>query len=142
MTPSDYIQLSTLLIAIIVLIVSVIQFKHQMRLSFFADYTKRYQEILLHLPNEIYTDNADYAKLSDEVKMYLRAYIDLCSEEFFLNEKGHIDKEVWENWVEGIKAAFKKKIILEAWSNFERQNYPYFVEWIDKEVIKGSIEKN
>ena len=66
---------------------------------------------MLHLPDEIFQNTGEYDELDCEKKRYLRAYIDLCSEEFYLRKIKKIDKNVWINWQEGIFYAFNKKII-------------------------------
>ncbi|MEI7502576.1 MAG: hypothetical protein WCJ61_04775 [Paludibacter sp.] len=135
MNIADLIQLLLLLIAISTLTIVIYNFKQQLKESFFTDYTKRYQEIMLHLPEKYYTNEATYNELKDEAKAYLRAYFDLCSEEYFLKSTKKIDKDVWDNWKQGIVYAFKKKVVLEAWNHFNQENYKDFSEWINKEVI-------
>ena len=142
MTISDLIQLFVLLVAVAAVIVTLIinqkQTKilnNQLRSNFFSDYTKRYQEIMLHIPDEILSDTYDYSKLDSETKCYLRAYIDLCSEEYYLKINNNIDEYVWENWKDGIKYAFKRPVIREAWNQFNKENYPDFKYWVNKNVF-------
>jgi hypothetical protein len=76
------------------------------KLNLFAEYTKRYQKIMLHFPESLHHPNFDYDKLNaeqkDEILRYMRAYFDLCSEEYDLHQQKVIDKKVWENWKEGM----------------------------------------
>ena len=60
MTNYELIQLITLLTALLGIIVAIITIivqaqttRKQLRLAFFADYTKRYQEIVLNFPDNI-----------------------------------------------------------------------------------------
>jgi hypothetical protein len=68
--------------------------KHHMQFIVFTECTRRFHEIKLHLREECTKEDKDY---------YRRLYIDLCSEEFFLESKGYLYKEIWEVWSEGMK---------------------------------------
>jgi len=46
---------------------------------------------------------------------YMRAYIDLCFEEYTLNKKGFIDADLWSIWEGGMKTAFSKPAFKQAW---------------------------
>ena len=95
MQMTEWIQLIALLVAIIVLIITIINFNNQMKLNFFADYTKRYQEIMLHLPEDIEINYNGFSELPNEVKRYLRAYIDLCSEEYYLHQLKKVEHKIF-----------------------------------------------
>lgn len=99
------------------------RFNNQLRLNFFADYTKRYQGIILNFPEEINMSDFDLLKLEssenatyNKTMRYMRAYFDLCSEEFYLNQKKLIDKGMWSVWKSGIEYAFSKTAFKDAWS--------------------------
>lgn len=98
---------------------TVRSFQKQLQLNFFSEYTKRYQEITLNLPESINRDDFDYDSLGPEVRdktlRYMRAYFDLCSEEYFLKRKNHIDDETWKEWKTGMEFAFSKTAFREAW---------------------------
>lgn len=135
MNITEWIQLISLLVAIIVLIITTNNFKNQMKLNFFADYTKRYQEIMLHLPEDIDINYNGFSELPNDVKRYLRAYIDLCSEEYYLHQHKKIEQKIWVNWEQGIKAAFKIKVFKDAWECFDKESYPDFYRWMTTEII-------
>lgn len=98
---------------------TISNFKKQLQLNFFADYTKRYQEIFLNLPGNINESNFDFKDLDKETrektKKYMRAYFDLCSEEYFLWKSKNIDEKTWKEWKSGIEYAFSKKAFQEGW---------------------------
>jgi len=58
------------------------------QMNLFADYTKRYQEIEMNLPEDEDLDNEKILEDKD-VKRYLKVYFDLCSEEYFQFTKDH-----------------------------------------------------
>ena len=109
----------TLIITTTALIVTIHHFKKQLQLNFFADYTKRYQEILLKFPEGINEAGFEISQQPDDVRertlRYIRAYFDLCSEEYYLWKKGNLDGETWREWETGIRFAFSKPAFREAW---------------------------
>jgi len=119
-------EIAALIVSTIVIIITggalcftIARFKKQLQLSFFADYTKRYQEIILNFPESINSKDFDLGELEDSVRdktlRYMRAYFDLCSEEYFLWQKGNIDNNTWQEWETGIKFAFSKPAFQQAW---------------------------
>jgi len=150
---ADWIQSLGIFLAIIGLIITICNnrkqlkiYHDQLKLSFFAEYTKRYQEILLNFPTNIYLKDFNYLNLPDEIKektlRYMRAYFDLCSEEFDLKNAGYISSKVWKNWKEGIEFAFSKKAFINAWEllSFDDRYYPEFTSWITELLNDNAIE--
>lgn len=72
--------------------------KQHMRFVVFTECIRRFHEIKLHLREETSQEGKDY---------YRRLYIDLCSEEFFLNSKGYLYEDVWKIWSIGMKLNVK-----------------------------------
>lgn len=110
----------------------------QIKQGYFADYTKRYQEIILHFPEDI---NSDDFKLPghggrEELMRYLRVYFDLCSEEFFLNSKGYIDKDVWDEWEAGMTYAFNKPAFKQGWEiiSLDTGFYTEFADFVNRKI--------
>jgi hypothetical protein len=149
MTTADWIQTLLLIATIIGLLITIVNnrkqlriFNDQLRLNFFAEYTKRYQEIMLNLPLNISDKKFDYDKLSkkerEKTLKYIRSYFDLCSEEYDLWNSGYIEERIWKNWEEGIEFAFSKKAFRDAWEliNLGTVYYSDFSKWINK-IIEG-----
>ncbi len=113
------ISIITMLITAVALWFTISSFKKQLQLNFFADYTKRYQEITLNFPENINEDNFKLENLEKSVKdktlRYMRAYFDLCSEEYYLWKKKNIDDDTWKEWETGIRFAFSKPAFRQAW---------------------------
>ena len=118
----DWIQMGLLVTALITIVVSSYwsaktinatqkQAKRQYEFQFFADYTKRYQDLILKMPANLDTTSV----FNRDVDIYMRLYFDLCSEEYYLHTKGVIDSVVWGLWTEGIQMALKKKNYKIAW---------------------------
>lgn len=109
-------------IAVFISIRAAKNLSKQLQLNFFADYTKRYQEIILNLPENINDESFDFEKLEPEVKdktlRYMRAYFDLSSEEYYLWKQKHIDDNVWKEWSSGIEYALTKTAFRAGWRDY------------------------
>lgn len=124
----------------------------QIKNNFFAEYTKRYQEIILHFPENINDVNFSYRDLSEprreRIMRYMRVYFDLCSEEYFLHKKKHLDEIVWKEWKTGMIYAFNKPAFQKAWKIVTENSefYAEFRDFAESEIVKkekgdGSILK-
>jgi hypothetical protein len=91
--------------------------RKQLMLQTFSDYTKRYQEIILHFPEEINQTDFDLFSRDDKssVMRYMRVYYDLCFEEYYLSKRKLIDERTWNDWREGMEFAFSKSAFQQAW---------------------------
>ena len=108
------------LVAIAGLIYQSRSTRKQIKLQNFIEYTKRYQEIVLNFPEGINRSSFVIRDISpqqehDKTMRYMRAYIDLCFEEYTLHEKGFIDDDLWSIWEGGMKTAFSKAAFKQAW---------------------------
>src|SRR5262245_54198538 len=94
---SATIALSAFIFAIYTFKKQLAKLSQQLTLQHFADYTKRYQEIILKFPEDI---NEPAFKLQGRndysaTMRQMRAYFDLCFEEWYLNSQGLIDAKIW-----------------------------------------------
>lgn len=113
------IQLGIILSTAGALFFTVRNFRKQLQLNFFAEYTKRYQEIILNFPRTITEEDFNIDNLSVEEKdktlRYMRVYFDLCSEEYFLWQSKDISEKVWLEWESGIKYAMSRPAFNQSW---------------------------
>ena len=100
------------------------------KLQFFAEYTRRYQDIILRMPK----DHNDPLWLN-----YMQLYFDLCSEEYYLRGKGIIDNDVWDLWVDGMEFAMRKLSFKRAWQGHLAQHYTdnNFIHFMNNLIRKG-----
>jgi len=107
------------LVAIAGLIYQSVSTRKQIKLHNFIEYTKRYQEIILNFPEGINRGDFVIARLEeqqrDKTMRYMRAYVDLCFEEYTLHEKRFIDDDLWSIWEGGMRTAFTKPAFRQAW---------------------------
>ena len=133
MSNSDWISLGSAIATIIGVGVALFinsqqirKMSNQLIVQQFSDYTKRYQEIILHFPENINEVSFDFATTLDKntTMRYMRAYFDLCYEEWYLSQRNLIDVETWGIWKGGMKTAIKKTAFFTAWSSIKRDtNY-------------------
>lgn len=110
------------------------------RLTFFVEYTRRYQEIMIALPFEVFKNDFDSAKLKEEDQKIIRTqmilYFTLCSEEFDLKNERLIKKRIWKIWEEGITANLQKPAFQWGWVQIKNEFifFPDFSEWVEQLV--------
>jgi len=108
--------------------------RDQLWLQTFAEYTRRYSEIVRDLPSESRRPGSDFsldALNPDERGRVLnaaRAYLNLTSEEFFLHGRGRIDDETWRIWKTGIAQTVRLPWLALAWQELETE-YLYFEDY-------------
>ena len=102
--------------------------KRHTQVSLFMEFTRRYQEIMFHILRD---DN--------EKGYYQTLYIDLCSEEFFMQDLGYLLDKVWEIWEEGMEHAVKEHYedYYEIWQKHKGDYSPEFQEFFDKIVCNA-----
>ena len=123
----DVIQFGILLVAVVTIIYTQRTANKQYQYQFFAEYTKRYQDLILQMP-----DDLDISSINcKDVDKFMRLYFDLCSEEFYLRSKGVIDNKVWELWEDGIRTTMRKPKYKTAWkllgSYYDDENFSHFM---------------
>jgi hypothetical protein len=125
MTTSDWIGLGTavatligVLVAIVAIWLQLRKLNQQLMLQHFADYTKRYQEIILRFPEDINTPTFQVKPHSnyESLMRNMRAYFDLSFEEWYLNSRRLIDACIWSVWQGGMKAAMSKPAFQQSWA--------------------------
>lgn len=119
-TISIIIAAGALAVSIVSLVCSIKAAKNSLQMNIFNEFTRRHQEITMGLMSDH----------QNEVK-YQRLYIDLCSEEYYLNKKDCLPKEVWEMWVEGMKLAVKAESLKTAWKQHSGSYDPGFYDFFN-----------
>ena len=62
-----------------------------------------------------------------------RAYLNLCSEEFYLHGRGKIDHETWGIWQDGMRETFGLPWIQQTWPTLraEYESVPGFCDFLE-----------
>ena len=99
----------------------------------FAEYTRRYQEIMIQMPDSVFNGQAEAS--DPGVTKYMLLYFDLCSEEFHLRSQGFIPDDVWNNWVEGMRLTVRDQTYHDAWQRLEYSYNSDFVQFMTQNII-------
>ena len=130
--------ISTLLMAISILL-AVIDLKStnkrfikQNQIAFFAEYTKRYNDIIISMPDNVFNGSATV----EQSIRYLQLYFDLCSEEYHLKKQGFIPEDVWELWKEGMQITTNKRLYKDCWDNIKGIYNQDFYLFFERDILK------
>lgn len=93
--------------------------REQNQIQMFAEYTRRYQDIIMNMPQSVFEGDAT---LDKNVLRYMSLYFNLCSEEHDLYSKGAISPDVWSKWLTGFSITMRHEIYKLAWEH-EKGNY-------------------
>jgi hypothetical protein len=110
----------TALAAVIGLVLVYLQLRglnDQAKLQTYGEYTRRYAEIAARFPEDVNSPGFELAGRADYdiVMRAMRAYFDLCFEEWDLHSKGLVDRRFWDTWKDGIETAMSKAAFRQAW---------------------------
>jgi hypothetical protein len=114
------------ILAVVSLIITLVSSRRQTQMAFFAEYTKRYQEIMFH----ILLDDGNK-------KQYERLYLDLCSEEYYLHKKNYLPQKVWKMWEDGMKLMAKHQSLETTWRDSRCLYNKQFIQFFE-DIIKDS----
>ena len=110
----------------------------QQKLDFFARYTERYQHIIEQLPEYVFADDKDSTEEEyQKIMPIIRAYFDLCSEEFYLHKQHHLSKNVWKEWEAGMVSMFQLPVFKQCWKRINPKStcYSEFAHFVQREVL-------
>ena len=105
----------------------------QSRNDFYAEYTRRYQEIILAMPDEVFEGTA---KAEGATLKYMQLYFDLCSEEYHLHQNGLVPDNVWNNWKEGMEISTRVELYKKAWNKLKDSYNQDFYFFMERDVLK------
>lgn len=132
-------SIAAVVVAIAAIVFALRGVRDQLWLQTFSEYTRRYSEIVNELPSEARRPGGHFvfANLDGEdqgrVLNTARAYLNLCSEEYFLHTRGRIDDETWAIWREGMVEVLRAPWIQTTWEVL-RPEYKFlaFHEFLDR----------
>jgi len=139
---TEVVSIIGVLITAFALWFTVRSFRKQLQLNYLSEYTKRYQEIILNFPESINQECFRFVSLSkderDKTLRYMRAYFDLCSEEYFLKRQNNIDDATWNEWKTGMQFAFSKSAFRQAWKilRLDKIYYGEFTKFVNDTLLR------
>src|SRR5574340_1046185 len=137
MTPDVMVALATFALVLITGVAGLLSLRglrEQLWLVTFAEYTRRYSEIMDALPFEARRPGGqvDLEALPvderDRALGAMRKYLNLCSEGLYLHNRGKIDGETWGLWRTAIRDTLRLPCFSGAWLHL-REEYDFFPEF-------------
>ena len=104
----------------------------------FCDYTRRYQEIILAMPASLTNSNA--RSTDPDIMRHMRLYFDLCSEEFYLHDKGYFPEEIWNFWVAGMRDNLRTRIYHNSWLLLAQYYNAPFCSFMNNQILNSPID--
>ncbi len=132
------------IVALAALVYQVREVKNQIKISVFTNYTDRYSRSRRDMPNEAREASSPRslddlsASDRDRVLNAMRDYFNLCSEEFFLNNKGWIDKDAWSIWLKGMRSCTREPYFRASWEKLKHEYsdaYIEFCQFMQRDII-------
>lgn len=126
------IQSGMLLVAVVTIIYTQYKDRQQNKIMMFSEYTRRYQEILIHMPESLFSDTG---KLDEKAIIHMRLYFGLCSEEYYLWKNDMIPGHIWQMWKDGMQITTDREIYKIAWEKLKYNYNKDFQEYFNREVV-------
>ena len=112
MTAAQWITVASLaavVVSALAIVAGLRSVRDQLRVTIFLEYTKRYSEIMQHMPFEAREPGGLYRLASQSkeerhrVLSVFREYLNMCSEEKWLHDHRRIDHATWRIWERGMQ---------------------------------------
>jgi len=144
-TTDQLLAFGLLLVTLGVGVSTLIGIRNQLWMQMFAEYTRRYSEIMDEVPFEARRPGGAYSLEAlptdqhHEVLRALRNYLNLCSEELYLAKTRRLDRRTWRIWTSGIKDTLRLPCFNAGWREMrgEYEYFPEFVTFIDHVAPMG-----
>jgi hypothetical protein len=118
------------------IILGYVQYRRQVNVQVFLEYTARYEKIM-----QAFTDITEgrrsfeepLPKRSHQLTIAVLTYLNLCSEEFYLWKEGLLSKKVWRIWEAELRRTLRSPLVQREWPDLkgEFQSYPAFSEYLE-----------
>lgn len=141
-TLTDVVQIATLaslLVATIGFFFGVRVYRRQMNAQLFLEYTRRYEEVMASFPPDHRSSRFDLdgepPPESQELRAAVLRYLNLCSEEFYLNKRGYLSKDIWSIWEDELKRTLRSPLVRREWQVLRREftSYSQFARYVERE---------
>jgi hypothetical protein len=99
----------------------------------YVQYVARYQNIIVNLPPDVFSEGNKIASVEEDKKVWLTAYIDLCAEELFDHKRGAISKKTWQDWSGFIRDDFKRSLPLRERVVGMMTDYPELLAFLNED---------
>jgi hypothetical protein len=125
------------LAAVIMIVVAIRAYRRQTNALVFLEYTKRYEVVMTLFPTEARRArlnlDGEIPEPNENLTVAVLRYLNLCSEEFYLCQRGYLAKDVWKIWEAELKRTLQSPLVKREWGalNNEFQAYPEFQLYVE-----------
>jgi hypothetical protein len=101
----------------------------------------RFDQIVTQDKSNLFRIGSGRRTLTSDATKTARRYFNLCSEEFNLNQRNYIPRDIWEIWQRGIKAILQDRLWRRSWQKVKKEYayYPEFTDFIDEVAKPGRL---
>ncbi len=120
------------------LLAATVIYRRQMNAQLFLQYTQRYEEVMQAFPTSArgarLALSGDPPESSQELTFAILRYLNLCSEEFYLWERGYLSGRIWRIWKAELERTLRSPLIRREWKELcrEFETYPEFKSYVEK----------
>jgi hypothetical protein len=148
--PAWVLQLADLSAAIATaaaLVLAYITYKGSTSAQVFMEYTRRYGEVLASFPDGELAARAAFdhhpPPPSPALTTAVLRYLNLCSEEFYMHQRGMLADRVWHIWEGEIRRKLATPLLVREWSALEDEfvtfpEFRAFVAEAQRQASRGS----
>ena len=122
------VQLGTilsLLMTVGALLFAIWSFRRQMNCNIFLTYTRRYEEIIGSFPAAALESRLKLGEAlpqpSEALSVCILKYLNLCSEEFALYQKGYLAKDIWKMWEAELVRTLRSPLLQREWKRLRAE---------------------
>jgi hypothetical protein len=129
---------ASILVAVVAFLWGVKSYRDQMNAQLFLEFTKRFEEVMQSFPRNTWPSRLNIEgkppPKSKALSLSVLRYLNLCSEEYYLRQKGWLSKETWEIWDRELIRTLQTPFFIREWKILasEFESYPKFKEYVDK----------
>jgi hypothetical protein len=123
-------------LAAVSILIGVYVFRRQMNAQLFVEYTKRYEQVMLSYPEGLRDTRLDSMGVpppeSPELTVAILRYLNLCSEEFYLWERGYLSGDIWRIWESEIRRTLASPLYRREWRKVQAEfaSYGEFAKYV------------
>lgn len=140
----DFATLASLGLAVFAVWWGAKTYRGQMNAQLFLSFTERYENLMCNAPAEFraWRLNPDTAppEMTQDVHTSILAYLNLCSEEYFLWRNGYLDHAIWCIWSDELERRLRSDLFRREWPKLreEFQSYGHFCEFVDRAQARAT----
>jgi hypothetical protein len=127
----------SMIIGFLGLIKTTNNYRRQMNVQILMKYTERYERILDQFPQDALAARFDATVLppqTQQLRLCVLKYLNLCSEEFYLTRHGYLAESVWRIWEADLKRIIGSPLLQREWPllRAEFQSHQDFLDYVER----------